>query len=190
MSCVYFVGFQLSTMVHPKNHVVLVVGPVGTYWHRLVRGLVDGNQGAGGVEPDTSDGLGVDLGMSHCSLNAVANCLPDLGGILSDVVGLDLFAHDGTFGQAKDVTTGVDHHGPGRPCTDVHPDKMVGLRLRLRRRLLLCLFLQMGRHSALMRCTKEEEESNRQKIVLSLYKSSVLRGSEFRCLLRCPHHVL
>jgi len=76
-------GLLDGTVVEPQDDVSVVavcvveLGAGDTL--RLAGFLVEDGEGAGGIEADAADGLWVDVVLVHCTLDGVADALPDVG---------------------------------------------------------------------------------------------------------------
>lgn len=75
-------GFLNWTVIQPQDHVAVRVEVRARYRNRLVSIIGENRQGAGGVKPDTSDRVRVDIVLANSALNGDTNAMPDIGGRL------------------------------------------------------------------------------------------------------------
>lgn len=75
-------GLLDRTVIQPQDHVAVRIEVRARYRDRLVGIVGENRQGAGGIKPDTSDGVRVDIVLANSALNGDTNAMPDIGGRL------------------------------------------------------------------------------------------------------------
>ena len=75
-------GFLNRTVIQPQDHVAVRIEVRARYRDRLVGIIGENRQGAGGIKPDTSDRVRVDIVLANNALNGDTNAMPDIGGRL------------------------------------------------------------------------------------------------------------
>lgn len=75
-------SFLNWTVIQPQDHVTVRVEVRARYRDRLVGIIGENRQGAGGVKPDTSNRVRVDIVLANSPLNGDTDAMPDIGGRL------------------------------------------------------------------------------------------------------------
>lgn len=75
-------GFLDWTVIQPQDHVAVRIEVWARYRDRLVGIIGENRQGAGGIKPDTSDRVRVDIVLANSALNGDTDAMPDVGGRL------------------------------------------------------------------------------------------------------------
>lgn len=75
-------GFLNRTVIQPQDHVAVRIEIGARYRDRLVGIIGENRQGAGGIKPDTSDCVRVDIVLVNSTLNGDTDATPDIGGRL------------------------------------------------------------------------------------------------------------
>lgn len=75
-------GFLDWTVIEPQDHVAVRIEVRTRYRDRLVGVIGENRQGAGGIKPDTSNRVRVNIVLADSALNGDTNAMPDVRGRL------------------------------------------------------------------------------------------------------------